>query len=87
MRGLLKAAKAAYIEELGRSLASAAESFDAGKAYEALKTLVPAIRKKGFITPAVPLQDRQGQPFEDGLAKALGWSEHFGGIEGGRLSS
>ena len=87
VRGLLKAAKAAYIEELGHSLASAAESFDAGKAYEALKTLVPAIRKRGFITPAVPLQERQGQPFEDGVAKALGLSEHFGGIEGGRLFS
>ena len=49
VRSLLRAAKSAYIEELRHALATAAESFDAARAYDALKSLVHSIRKRSFI--------------------------------------
>ena len=82
-RYVLRAAKRAYLEELGQSLAMAAESYDTKAAYEALRRLVPAVRKKSGQLPAVPILDKHHCPFPDEATKAGGWADHFGGLEGG----
>ena len=87
VKRLLRAAKTAYVDELGRALAQAAETFDAAAAYAALKSLVPAVRKRSSIAPAVPLLDVNGRPFGDHAARAAGWSDHFGHIEGGQSTT
>ena len=83
VRKLLKAAKAAYMEELGMTLTRAAENHDAAQAYQALRALVPAVRKKSSVAPAVPLLAKDGHAFADGCDLAQGWMRHFGDIEGG----
>ena len=82
-RRVLRAAKRAYAEELGQALVVAAESHDAKAAYDALRRLIPSLRKKAGQHPAVPVLDANCHPLPDAAAKARGWSEHFGLIEGG----
>ena len=70
------------MEELGMTLTRAAENHDAAQAYQALRALVPAVRKKSSVAPAVPLLAKDGHAFADRCYLAHRWMRHFGYIEG-----
>ena len=83
----LRAAKAAYLDELGLIFEGASREKDTKTLFAALKSLVPSLRGgKGFRC-AFSVRDEHGLPFPDLERAAAGWSQHFGKAEGGVLVS
>ena len=84
-RALLRAAKAAYLDELGLIFEGASKEKDTKTLFAALKSLVPSLRGgKGFRC-ALSVRDEHGLPFPDLERAAAGWSQRFGKPEGGVL--
>ena len=85
VRALLRAAKAAYLDELGCAFAGASLDKDVKALFKALKGLVPALRSSPGFRLASLVKEGPGAPFADSAEAAVGWSKHFGAPEGGLL--
>ena len=83
VRGLLRAAKAAYLDELGLIFAGASFEKDVKTLFKALKGLVPAMRSSEGFRLASLVREGPGAPFADSTEAASGWSRRFGAPEGG----
>ena len=82
VRALLRAAKAAYLDELGCVFAGASLDKDVKTLFKALKGLVPALRSSPGFRLASLVKEGPGAPFADSAEAAVGWSKHFGAPEG-----